>query len=234
MIIQIIENIGTKTIHFINALYEALSFFILCILSLFNLKNYHLKAFEIFILQFYILSISNIGFFIFLAFVFGSTIIGILISFAVGYNLQVQIGAIISNFVLNEFASFFTMFFVYYKMNSVQSTSQENSILAQLLGASMSTLILSILFAIIMFSSGLVINSFLMGMDLYTYKTLIFDAIKLHNFVILVSKSLVFGFVSASLVLYYYGKSRKPSIVWLVINIFFIETLFLMVQSLSI
>ena len=82
-----------------------------------------------------------------------------------------------------------------------------------------------------MLSSGLIISSFIMGTDFYTYKSLIFDAIEIKNLIILITKSLLFGFVSIVILIYNTIRGTKASIVSVLMSLFLIEMLVLVVES---
>jgi len=199
VLIRFVENIGADTIRFISSFYEALSFFILSISYVFNPKNYNKELLENLTKQIYFTSVTTVPFFMFIAILFGSTIIGFVISFAAKYNILLQIDTIIITFVFNEFSAFFTILYVYLRLIKLQKlqniTPDINNTLPEILNAVMSTLMLSILFAIIMLLSGSIVSSFIIGIDFYTYKSLIFEAIELKNVLVLIIKSSLFGLV---------------------------------------
>jgi len=72
-----------------------------------------------------------------------------------------------------------------------------------------------------------------MGMDLYTYKSLIFNAIEIQNISILLLKSLVLGFVVSVIPIYRAIKKLKKgrNIAKILIAIFFIEIFSLLLQK---
>lgn len=236
MLIRFVEHIGTKTIGFFTSLFNALSFTLICFFSPLSFKDYNSQTLDAFIKNIYSISIASLEKFIFTAVVFGSLIIGVVIVLAAQYNMQMQIGSIIVTFVLNEFAALFTAFFVYFKLipliNSEQRVFKVDLFIPQLLSAILSAFMLSILFAIIMLSSGLIVTSFVMSMDFHTYKNIIFNAIEIHNIVILTTKSLLFGFVSVVVLNYNALNGTKTPLMVLIINMFFIEILSLALQFL--
>jgi phospholipid/cholesterol/gamma-HCH transport system permease protein len=101
---------------------------------------------------------------------------------------------------------------------------------------------LSALFAIIMLSSGYLFAFFYMGMDLYSYKMLLLNAIEIKDFVILVSKGIAFGFATMVIPIYsglnaFDSYTAIPisvlnGMVKLFISLFVIEVLSLLIQSL--
>ena len=94
----------------------------------------------------------------------------------------------------------------------------------------------------IMISSGYVFTFFLMGMDLHTYKYLIFDAIEVNNIIILLIKGILFGFIVTVIAIHNglevakKSISSRSSVINMIVNIFlalfFIEMLSLLLIKL--
>jgi phospholipid/cholesterol/gamma-HCH transport system permease protein len=236
VIIRFVENIGSKTVDLFSSLFHALYFSLICFFSLFSFKHYNAQTLQTFIKQIYSISIVSLPKFLFLATIFGSLLIGLVIVLAAKFNMQMQIGSIIITFVFNEFAPLFTMFFVYVKLilfiKSKLKSLDIELLIPQLLSGIISTLILSFLFSVIMLSSGLIVTSFVIGMDFHSYKNILLDAIEIHNVVILILKSFLFGFISVVVLSYEAIIGIKIPLMVLIINIFFIEMLSLVFQSL--
>ena len=93
-----------------------------------------------------------------------------------------------------------------------------------------------------MLSSGYIVTLFVMNMDLNTYKHLLLDAIEIKDFIILLLKSIAYGFVIMLIPIYSGLKTGNAytdipisvlnGMVKLFIAIFFIEVLSLILQSL--
>ena len=254
MIIKFIENIGDKTINFISSLYYFLQFSIICTIHIFNYKSYNSKMLIVLINQIYHTSITILPFFLITAFIFGSTLIGALIVIATEFSVQVQIGSVIVTFVINELSPLFTAIFISLRSGTLINKKLalidveneidliDNIILPRIISGALSTVSLSLIFAIIMIGSGYIFTFFLMGMDLHTYKYLIFDAIEVNNIIILLIKGLVFGFVIMAIPIYNglevakESITNKISIIKVIVNIFlalfFIEMLSLLLIKL--
>lgn len=214
MILQTVENIGGTTIKAFSAFYGVLEFALLCILDILNPSSYNPKMRASLIHQIYYTSIVVIPIFSLIAFFFGSIIIGIVISVATEFNLQISIGSIIVNFVINEFSPMFTALFIALrsatlisKKISLTDTNNDaelmnNIILPRIISGMLSTLSLSILFSIIMIMSGYVFIYFFIGMDFHTYQQLLFDAITIKNIFILLLKSTALGFFTILIPIY--------------------------------
>jgi len=207
LIIKFIEHIGDKVINFISSLYSFFSFSIFYTIQIFNYHNYSAQTFRTLIYQIYYTSVATVPFFIIIAFIFGSIILGALIVFATNFGMEVQIASIIVSFIVNDFAPLFTAIFIFLRSRTLihkklahidiknKTNLIHNIILPRIISGIFSVVSLSLIFAIIMIASGYIFTLFFMGMDLHTYKYLIIDAIEFSNITSLMTKSMVFGFV---------------------------------------
>jgi len=262
VILKLIELIGEKSIYAFHSFYEALRFTSICIIHMLQPKSYNPAMRMVLTKQIYFTAIGIIPVFLLMSVLFGSIIIGALITLATQYNLQDQIGSILVTFVINEFAPFFTAMLIslrsstavnteiaVMKVNKELNTLVEYKIdlidylfLPRIISGIISVTSLSILFAIIMLSSGYIFTLFYMNMDLHTYKYLLINAIEIKNLLILLFKGIAFGFVTM-LIPIYSGLTTQDSytaipisvlngMVKLFIAIFFIEVLSLLLQLL--
>ncbi|RLA83007.1 MAG: ABC transporter permease [Epsilonproteobacteria bacterium] len=233
MVLRFIESVGERTINFFSSSYEALFFSFTILLNLLNPKSYNTQTQKNLITKIYHSSIVIIPHFIAIAFVFGSIIIGTLILLATEYSMQDKIGSIIVTFVLNEFSAIFTVLFVTLR-SSKKEVLQENA-LSSVLSGVVSVLTLSILFALVMIMSGYIFTFFFMGMDFHTFKYIIFTAIEIQNIVVLLFKSIVFGFIATVIPIYSATKNIKKNrnIAKILISIFFIEIISLLLLKVT-
>jgi phospholipid/cholesterol/gamma-HCH transport system permease protein len=262
MVLRFLESIGDKTFAFFSSIYEALHFTALCLIHMVQPKSYNPAMRMVLTKQIYFTAVGIIPLFIFMAFLFGSVIVGVVIALATQYNLQSQIGSILISFVMNEFAPFFTALLISLRsgtavnteiavmnVNKELNTLQQYEIdlidylfLPRIISGIISVTSLSVLFAIIMLSSGYVFTLFYMNMDIHTYKNLLINAITFNDLLILVAKSIAFGFVTMLIPIYSGLKTSNSytaipisvlnGMVKLFIAIFFIEVLSLLLQSL--
>ncbi|MEA3330443.1 MAG: ABC transporter permease [Campylobacterota bacterium] len=262
MLIKFIEDIGAKTIHSISSLYEALKFTYICIIHMLRPSSYNPAMRMVLTKQIYFTAIQIIPLFIMMALFFGSIVIGVVISLATEYKLQDEIGSIIIAFVIDEFSPFFTALLIslrsgtainteiaVMKVNNELNTLKEYKIdlidylfLPRIISGIISVTSLSIVFALIMLSSGYLFTLFYMNMDFHTYKYLLISAIEVQDVLILLFKGIAFGFVTMLIPLYSGLKTAKSytaipisvlnGMVKLFIAIFFIEVLSLLIQSL--
>lgn len=262
MILKFIENIGDKTINTVLEFFEAIKFIFLCIWHMLLPSSYNPAMRMVLTKQIYFTSVGILPLFIIMAIFFGSIIIGIVIVLATEYNLEGSIGSIIIGFVMDEFAPFFTALLISLRsgtainteiavmnVNKELNTLREYKIdlinylfLPRIISGMISVTSLSIIFAIIMLSSGYIVTLFYMNMDLQTYTNLLLGAVEVKDVVILVLKGLAFGFV-ITLIPIYSGLKATSSytaipisvlngMVKLFIAIFLIEVLSLAIQSL--
>ena len=103
-----IEKLGEKTIQIFLSMLEMIRFILLILLHLISPKSYNPAMRMVLTKQIYFTAIGIIPVFTLLAFLFGSVIIGVVISLSTEYALQAEIGSIIITFVIDEFAPFFT------------------------------------------------------------------------------------------------------------------------------
>lgn len=243
MLIKSIENIGEKTINFVISFYEMVVFFTTTLFKIFNLNNYTNKLQKNLIIKIYRSSILTIPLFSVLAFVFGSIVVATAIIYAANYNFHMQIGSLLITFIINEFSVLFTSLFVFLKLDTYSNRSTkftDDFIITNTISSIISILSLSILFSIIMIISAYILIFLLIGMDLNSYKSLVFSGIGLDSFVILFFKAISFGLIVSIIPLYMKIKRNKSktkntkfaTMTTILISIFFIEILSLLLQSL--
>ena len=215
MIIKFTENIGDKSIEFLYAIYEALKFTAICLIHMFNPNSYNPAMRMVLVKQIYFTAVTVLPLFIFMATLFGSIVIGVVIMVATEYSLQDEIGSIIVAFVIDEFAPFFTALLISLRsgtavnteiavmnVNKELNTLREYKIdlinylfLPRIISGIISVTSLSLIFALIMLSSGYIFTMFYMDMDWHSYKYLLLNAIEVQDLVVLLLKSIAFGFV---------------------------------------
>lgn len=220
MIVQFIENIGDSVIRLILGTYSFMQFLLFCLKQMFTLSNYTKASKDFWIEQVYLSSLKNLFLFIFLALLFGSIIIVITIYLAINFNILEQFGKLLVFLLINELTPIFTTaFFVLtyslYSKEKIENLKEKNSNLVQelyvpkLVNSIFILPLISLLFISIMLSSGFVISSFYLSIDLLTYKDLIINSINLENILILVFKSSIFGFISMVTPIYFAHKREN-------------------------
>jgi phospholipid/cholesterol/gamma-HCH transport system permease protein len=262
VILRFIEGVGDKTISTLSSLYEALKFTFLCLIHMVQPSSYNPAMQMVLTKQIYFTAVGIIPLFATMAILFGSIIIGVVIALATEYGLQDRIGSIIITFVIDEFSPFFTALLISLRSGTavnteiaVMNVNQElNTLrkynidlidylfLPRIISGMISVVSLSILFAIIMLSSGYIFTLFYINMEFHTYKYLLINAIEVRDLVILLTKSMAFGFVTMLIPIYSGLKTTSAytaipisvlnGMVKLFIALFSIEVLSLLLQSL--
>ena len=262
MVLKFIESIGDRTIGIMASIYEALKFTFICIAHMLQPSSYNPAMRMVLTKQIYFTTVQIIPLFTTMAVLFGSVIIGVVIVLASEYGLQDQIGSIIITFVLDEFSPFFTALLISLRSSTAVNTeiavmnvnNELNTLkrykidlidylfLPRIISGMISVVSLSILFAFIMLCSGYIFTLFYMNMDFHTYKYLLISAIELKDLLIMLMKSLAFGFVIMLIPIYSGLKTTNAytaipisvlnGMVKLFVAIFFIEVLSLLLQSL--
>ncbi len=256
------EKVGEKTLQTLSSLVDVLRFFVLCTISMFRPSSYNPAMIMVLIKQIYFTAVGILPLFITMSVIFGTIIIGVVISLSTQYGLQDSIGSIIIAFVVDEFAPFFTALLISLRsstaVNTEIATMKVNHELEMLrsykidlisylfipriISGIVSVTSLSILFAIIMLASGYIFAFFYMGMDLHSYKLLLLNAIEVKDMAVLLGKGVAFGFVTMMIPIYsglnaFDSYTAIPisvlnGMVKLFIAIFIIEVASLLLQSL--
>lgn len=244
MIISLIEKLGDKTIVSVIKGYSFISFILQGIFVLFNFKFYTPSIREQIIQQIYRSTILIVPLFVLFGIILGSIIVVMAVLFSINYNLQEQIGKLLVSFVSNEFTPIFTTFYIFFHHGHFLFEKEDKehffeNYLAKVLSTMVATSSMALLLAIVMLASGYVISSIFLNLDLATYQRLIINAVELDNIILLVLKSIIFGFVSVIIPSYYLDKSKQTEIssvketvnifALLLINIFILEILFLFI-----
>ena len=262
MLIKFIESVGERSIKSFYSFYEVLHFTFVCFIHMFNPKSYNPAMRMVLVKQIYFTAVGILPLFITMAVLFGSVIIGVVIFIATEYSLQDKIGSIIITFVVDEFSPFFTALLISLRSGAAVNTEiavmnvnrELDSLraykidlidylfLPRIISGMLSVTALSILFAIIMLSSGYIFTFFYMGMDFYTYSHLLINAIMVNDLLILFFKGISFGVVIMLIPIYSGLKTQNSysnipisvlnGMVKLFVYIFFIEVVSLLIQAL--
>jgi len=227
--LQFLEKLGAKAIEMFGSVYEVFHFAFVCLFHALNPRSYNPAMIMVLIKQIYFTAVQIIPLFIVMAIVFGSVIIGVVIYLATQYSLQSEIGVIIITVVIDEFAPFFTALLISLRSGAAVNTeiavmkvnNELNTLnvykidlidylfLPRIIGGIISTTFLSLLFAIIMLTSGYIFTFFYMSIDLSTYKYLLLDALEIKDLLILLAKSFAFGVLSMLIPIYSGLKTQK-------------------------
>jgi phospholipid/cholesterol/gamma-HCH transport system permease protein len=262
LILSAVESVGGMTFALFYSIYEALHFAVLCLMHLITPRSYHPAMRTVLVRQIYFTAVQILPLFIFIAMFFGTVIIGYVVSLSIDYSLESEIGTILVAFVMHEFAPLFTTMLIALRsatainteiavmhVNDELSTLKAFGInvidylfLPRIIGGIVSIILLSALFAVIMFAGGYLFSSFFLHMGVGLYMHTIIQAMEVNDFLILLGKSVAFGFFATLIPIYSGLKSGHATtaipiavlsgMVRLFVAIFSIEVLSLLLQSL--
>jgi len=257
---QLIDTIGAAVLTFFQSISEALKFTLICLAHMLHPKSYNPAMFMVLIKQIYFTTIGIIPLFVLMAALFGSIIIGVVITLTTQYHLEGNIGPILITFVMDEFAPFFTALLISLRSSAavnteiaVMSVNHELDTLKaykinlidylfipRIISGVISVTTLSLLFALIMLSSGYAFVLWYIDMNLSDYIHLLITAISFKDFEVLLLKTIAFGFVTMLIPIYSGLKAQKSytsipiavlnGMVKLFIALFFIEVVSLLIQ----
>lgn len=257
-----LESIGNVTLRFFGSVTDVFRFIGVCFWHMLLPSSYNPATIMVLIKQIYFTAVGILPLFLTMSIIFGSIIIGVVVSLSAQYGLQDRIGRILVAFSVDEFAPFFTALLISLrsstavnteiatmKVNHELNTLKEYRIdiidylfVPRIVSGIVSMVSLSILFAIIMLASGYIFVHFYLGMDLHSYKLLLLHALQLKDILILVLKGVAFGFVTMVIPIYsglqaFNSYTAIPisvlnGMVKLFIALFVIEVTSLLLQSL--
>lgn len=213
--LSFLESIGNATTQKAFSFYQAVRFSLSCLYHLILPSSYHSAARMVLVKQVYFTAVQILPLFIWMALLFGSVFIGAIIVLAKQYGLQNEIGEILSVFVLDEFAPFFTAILLALRSGAAINTEiavmkvnreldslkhygvdwMSYLFVPRVLNGMFSTMALSYLFAILMLLSGYVFTLLFLQMDWSTYLRVLLVAIHTEDLAVLTFKSIAFGFV---------------------------------------
>ena len=255
-----IERIGEKTIDFFFALFGGFKIIFLSLFYLFVPSSYKEDARKNSVKQIYYTALEPLGIFLLLAALFGTALLGALISLAISFNLQDKIGLLIIKFSIVEFAPFFTAFFIalyssptvyaaLIEKNKIDLNAHEialdtfmASLVPRVIAGMLSALSLGSLVILLLLFSSYVFLLFYLGMDFNNYLITLKNAVHPNDLILFIIKSIVFGFLAFFFPVYYALMNNKilrfaehkllQTILKLLLALFFIEVLSLVLQSL--
>jgi len=204
-------NVFSSIIHFSKYYF----FSVVCLLYMFNPKNYNPASRRVLVQQIFYTAIEILPIFLLSAIVFGVIIMGLIVSLAIKYNMQQYIGYFIIKLIIVELVPFLLALVVSFrtglrisaktsimKVNNELNTLEVFGIdtvkylfMPRALGNMLGFISLVFLFSLIMMISGYVFLFLIMGMNLDIFLSILVKAISLKDILIFVFKSLLFGFI---------------------------------------
>lgn len=220
---QLIENIGEYTLQKFSRAAKFISFIYDVLLHACLPSSYYPAMRMVLVKQVFFTSVQVFSSFVLIAFLFGFAIIGSIISISADYGLQADIGEILVYFIFNEFAPLFTALLIALRSGTAVNTemavmtvtNEINTLktyqvelitylyLPRILAGVFSVSALAIIFSFIMLISGYVFSALYLQMELVTYSHILLGAVELSNILMLLFKSMVFGFLIMLIPIYH-------------------------------
>jgi len=209
-----IAQLGDLTLKRFNNTASVVKFALSVFWHAFLPQSYHPAMRMVLVKQIYFTAVQVLPVFIFIAFIFGSIIIGSVILLASELGVLNEIGSILVYFIFNEFSPFFTallvalrsgaavnseiaLMHVNYELNALQTYKIDPIdylFLPRILSGVISVTGLAIVFSVIMLVSGYVFSVFFLQIELISYLRILLNAVSLDNILMLLLKSMTFGF----------------------------------------
>ncbi len=223
--IKLVENIGYKYILLFSSFYKELHFNYSCFIQTIKLKNYTPTTVNILIEQIYIMAITVIPIFLMIAIIFGGIIFSSIINIMLEYKLDNFIQYFIS-FIISDFTPSFTALLILLRSsvkvnteisilklnNKLENNVLTNVFIPRILSGIISSTLLSIFFITIMLIS-LYISTYLHPyIDLNTLNNLLLNFVNPIDILLLICKSIIFGFILIVIPIYSGLKSTSDYI----------------------
>ncbi len=202
-------------LKYISHFFKYYNFSVICFLYALNPKNYNPASRQVLIKQIYYVALEILPVFIMLSIVFGTIIMGFIVSLALQYNLKEYIGQLIVKFILVEMLPFALALIVSFRTGlrigaktSIMKVNNElNSlkmfdidivtylVMPKAIGNLLGFLSLIFLSSVIMIISGYLFLFLSIGMDFNLFLSTIISAITPKDIFLYVIKSIIYGFV---------------------------------------
>jgi phospholipid/cholesterol/gamma-HCH transport system permease protein len=212
--ITIIGNIGKVTLNTTLTLYSTLKFAARIVLNLFDRRTYNSASRTVFVHQIYFTAVQILPMFLFVAFLFGSLINGMVFQVIKNLGLTDLLGRLLMGFVVIEISPFVTVLLIalrsssainaeiaVMKVNLELNTLQSFNIdlihylfIPRILNGMVSMVLLSGLFSLVVLSIGLLVSKLIFGTSVEIYIDALLSSVDFLDIIVLLVKCAVFGF----------------------------------------
>ena len=216
------EKIGITTVKNLSGIRQSFFFTLTIFKAILTPSNYTIASVQVLVRQVYFTAIQILPFYLLLAIIVGSTVVGVIMTIAISFGFQDKIGSIIVNVLVNELAPFITVLLLALRSGTAMTTemavmnvSGEMSTLRffsidpiqylfvpRILNGILSMFLLSTMFTFVALISGYLFLAFILNMGLSLYIHTIVDAFGAMDLVMLLLKSLLFGYVVTAIPVY--------------------------------
>jgi len=216
------EKLGVSSVKSLSGLQQSFMFTLNLLKTLIRPSTYTIASVQVLVRQVYFTAIQILPFYLFLAFIVGATVIGVIMTFAVGFGFQDKIGTFIVNILINELAPFITVLLLALRSGTAMTTEmavmnvsgEMNSLrlfgidpvqylfVPRVLNGILSMFLLSTMFTFVALISGYLFLALILNMGLSLYIHGIVEAFGATDLIVLLLKSLLFGYVVSAIAVY--------------------------------
>ncbi len=220
--VNFLERIGAATVKKFKDYTDSLYFTIQLIMTMLHPKTYSYATVQVLVRQIYFTSIQILPFYLFLAAILGSVVVGAIVLVTINLGIQAQLGSAIVNVLINELAPFLTVIFLALRSGTaitteiaVMNVSGEMRSLGyfnidmmkylfvpRVLNGVLSMFLLTTMFSIVALVAGYFYLAIGSKMGLSIYLNSLVEAFGAMDVLVLLLKSLFFGFVVTAIPVY--------------------------------
>lgn len=216
------EKIGLSTVKNLSGIRQSFLFTLAVLKVIFSPSSYTIASVEVLVRQVYFTAIQILPFYLILAIVVGSTVVGVIMTIAISFGFQDKIGSIIVNVLINEMAPFITVLLLALRSGTAMTTEMavmnvsgemrslkyfninpvQYLFAPRILNGILSMFLLSTMFTFVALISGYLFLALVLNMGLSLYIHTIVDAFGAMDLLILLLKSLFFGYIVTAIPVY--------------------------------
>lgn len=222
------EKIGLNTVKNLSGIRQSFFFTLSILKAIISPSTYTIASVQVLVRQVYFTAIQILPFYLILAIVIGSAIIGVIMTIAISFGFQDKIGSIIVNVLINELAPFITVLLLALRSGTAMTTEIavmnvsgemkslryfninpiEYLFVPRILNGVLSMFLLSTMFTFVALISGYLFLALVLNMGLSLYIHTIVEAFGVMDLLIVLFKSLLFGYVVTAIPVYRGNKTR--------------------------
>lgn len=224
---QFFYNLGLKVVKKWDDIRQSLLFTVTLVKKLLDPRSYTIAMVQVLVKQIYFTSVQILPFYLLTSILFGSAIVGLIVSTAINFGLTAQIGSLIISLVVDELAPFMTVLLLALRSGAAINTEMavmkvsgelkslyyfnidpfSYLYIPRVLNGMISMLLLASLFSIVALISGYLFLSIFLHMGISLYISTIVEAVGVTDILTLILKSLFFGYAVTAIPVYRGNKS---------------------------
>jgi len=220
--VRFFEKLGISTVKNLSGIRQSFLFTLTIIKAILTPSNYSIASVEVLVRQVYFTAIQILPFYLFLAIIVGSAVVGVIMTIAISFGFQDKIGSIIVNVLINELAPFITVLLLALRSGTAMTTEmavmnvsgEMNTLrffsinpvqylfVPRILNGILSMFLLSTMFTFVALISGYLFLALILNMGLSLYIHTIVEAFGSMDLLMIILKSLLFGYVVTAIPVY--------------------------------